>query len=220
MSSPCKAIRCIRPPQSLVHVTNICQVWILTTYGNGPLVHYPLNAKQFKEITTIFFTYKVETLCVPTTCVQSCLIQMSHSKVRVVETCDHNNHTNTRQVYPKYGLYLNQYDNNSLGSLYTVLHKCANTCEIHQPWEQDITQASLFPAGITLTSVTTVLGNTWLTISVCNLVSATVTVTVAADGSSFLGDTGTHSFSAILTVAWTTVPAAQHNGHLWKDLSH
>ena len=220
MSSPCKAIWCISSPQSLVHVTNICQLLILTTFGNGALVHYPLNVTQVKYITTVFFTYEAETCCVPTTRVQSCLIQMSHSKVTVVETCDHNNHANTRQVYSKYDLYLNHYDNNSLGSLYTVFHKCANTCEIHQPWEQDLTQASLFPAGITLTSVTTVLGNTWFTISVCNLVSATVTVTVAADGSSFLGDTGTHSFSAILTVAWTTVPVAQHNKHLWKYLSH
>jgi hypothetical protein len=105
-------------------VTNIRQVWILTTYGNDALVHYPLNVTQIKKITTVFFIYEDETCCVPTTCVQSCLIQMSHSKVTVVETCDHNNHANTCQVYPKYDLYLNQYDNNSLGSLYTVFHVC------------------------------------------------------------------------------------------------
>jgi len=180
----------------------------------------PSKYNEVKEITTIFFTYEVETWRVPTTCVQSCFIQMSHSKVTVIGTCDHNNQANTRQVYPKYHLYLNQYDNNSLGSLHTVFHKCANTCEIHQSWEQDLTRVSLFPAGITLTSVTIVLGNTWFTISVCSLVSATVTVTVAADGSSFFGDTGTHSFSAILTAVWAAVPVVQHNGHLWKYLSH
>lgn len=89
-------------------MTNICQVWILTTYGNGALVHYPLNVTQVKEITTVFFTYEVETCCVPTTCVQSCLIQMSHGKVTDVGTCDHNNQANTHQVYAKYDLYLNQ----------------------------------------------------------------------------------------------------------------
>ena len=88
-------------------MTNICQVWILTTYGNSALVHYPLNATQVKEITIIFFTYEVESCCVPTTYVQSYLIQMSHNKVTVIGTCDHNNQANAHQVYPKYDLYLN-----------------------------------------------------------------------------------------------------------------
>jgi hypothetical protein len=61
-----------------------------------------------KEITNAFFTYEIETCCVPTNCVQTFIIHKLHGKVQVVGTwpqwagkyfaSDHNEQANILQV--------------------------------------------------------------------------------------------------------------------------